>query len=124
MTDAQLLTLTLGLAITGDTYHEYGRLCWQLQRGAVLWPGDSDQLYAVEWWSARVREIDSEALARQSLAMEDYEIPLTPAQLEEPCFDCGRMDCDGLCTVKPDPPYCVLCGGECERDHSDDETQP
>lgn len=73
MTDAQLLTLTLGLALVADTDADYGRLCWKLQRGEILSPSGYDRLYAHEWIASRVREIDSEALARQSLAMEGYE---------------------------------------------------
>lgn len=28
---------------------------------------------------------------------------------------------EGLCVLAEDPPYCVLCGGECEGDHLDEE---
>lgn len=121
MSDAALLVLTLGLAICADTDDDYGRLCWKLQRGEVLWPGDSDRLYAHEWIASRVRKIDSEALARQSLEKEGIVKTYPPGFWDEPCFDCGSMDCDGLCALKPDPPYCVLCGGECTGWHNDEE---
>lgn len=123
MTNAQLLTLTLGLAVVADTGDDYGRLCWRLQRGALLWPGDYDRLYAHEWIAARVREIDSEALARHSLAMEGSEVN---ERITEPCGECGSIDCDGFCYIdsQPEPPYCGVCGGVCTGSHpgeDDDE---
>lgn len=64
------LILTLGRAIIEDTDADYGQLCWQLQRGYPVIGPAADRLYAHEWWAARIRDVDSEALARWSLERE------------------------------------------------------
>jgi len=64
------LRLVLGLALLADTDEAYSDLCDLLASQGYLLVPEVDQLFACEWWAARVYEVDRSAYARQVLAGE------------------------------------------------------